>query len=240
MTWPCQKAAASVAGCCSAAPYPWGGGEGRWGREVAAWTPVSAVLGEGWPWEVLWKLSGPSLLAALQQEPFTGLFSGGLVPEALTGNTKCIAFFLFFFLSHRPQRDPFMDRPRLSPFWKFPLRSWPPLALARQQVMTPRKVGGVQSRSVSGVSLEPKTNRAFSLKGHRRRPHHVPWSLVGCQGSGSRGLTAKLRLLLALGELTGFCRIMLANRGAECVTILRATFLGLFPKYTRFAFGLKT
>lgn len=106
--------------------------------------------------------------------------------------------------------------------------------------MTPRRVGGVQSRSVPGVSLEPKTNRAFSLKGHRRRPRHVPWSLVVWQGSGTLGLTVKLRLLLALGELTGFCMIMLANRGAECVTILRAKFLGFFPKYTRFAFGLKT
>ena len=37
-----------VAGCCSTAPYPWGGGEGRWGQEVAARTPVSAALGEGW------------------------------------------------------------------------------------------------------------------------------------------------------------------------------------------------
>lgn len=33
------------------------------------------------------------LLAFLQEELLTGLFSGGLVPEGLTGNTKCIAFF---------------------------------------------------------------------------------------------------------------------------------------------------
>ena len=106
--------------------------------------------------------------------------------------------------------------------------------------MTPRRVGGVQSRSVPGVSVEPKINRAFSLKGHRRRPRHVPWSLVVFQGSGTLGLTEKLWLLLALGELTGFCVIMLANRGAERVTILWAKFLGFFSQIHSVAFGLKT
>ena len=37
-----------VAGCCSAAPCPGGGGDGWWGWVVAAQTPVSAALGEGW------------------------------------------------------------------------------------------------------------------------------------------------------------------------------------------------
>lgn len=89
------------------------------------------------------------LLAALQKELFAGLFSGGLVPERLTGNTKRIAF-----LFHWPQRDPFMDRPMpASPPLKrkSALRSWPPLAPARQQV-TPQWVGGRQSGSVSGAS----------------------------------------------------------------------------------------
>lgn len=108
-----------VAGCCSTAPTP---GVGVRGGGARRWPPNQfSCSGWGLVVKVLWKPSQTSLLAALQQEPFTGLFSGSLVPEALTGNTNHCFF-------HRPQRDPFMDRPSLSPFWKFPPRTdlpWP-------------------------------------------------------------------------------------------------------------------
>jgi hypothetical protein len=126
-----------------------------------------------------------------------------------------------------------MDRPVPASLFFSPLlfllRKWPPLAWARQQV-TPQRVGGHQSSSVSGASAELKTNEAFSLQGH--------WHCIGTSHrfwwcDRARGfLSEKLWVWPALGMHYVFAYHM-SKRDNRIVTTLWESFLGFSPNIPR-------
>lgn len=107
-----------------------------------------------------------------------------------------------------------MDRPMPASFNKIPVEKLTSLDLGKATGDPLGEWAVVKAALVSGVSGELKTNKAFSLKGHRHclvALGHA-FEFDGVARSGTLSLTEKSWLVLQLLKLTGFCVIKQESR----------------------------